>query len=108
MRGEEACLIRQVRSSDYGRIAILAEQLGYPSCVEDIKRRITEMADPAHFAVYVAEDFQLRIIGWVGVFISTSVVEDKHAEVSGLIVDQTMSWRGRQTAFDRGGMGADE
>lgn len=46
------------------------------------------MRDALHTAVYVPEDLQLYVIGWVGVFISTSVVEDKHAETSGLIVDQ--------------------
>jgi GNAT superfamily N-acetyltransferase len=86
--GESDCVIRTACSSDYERISNLAGQLGYPSGIEDVRRRLAEMRDTRRSAVYVAEDLQLQVIGWIGAFISTSVVEDKHAEISGLIVDQ--------------------
>ena len=89
MEGESDCLIRTVCSSDYECLANLAGQLGYPSSIEDVSRRLAEMRDALHSVVYVAEDLELHVVGWVGVFIFTSVVEDKHAEISGLIVDQS-------------------
>lgn len=82
------CRVRAAHSGDCNRMAELATQLGYPSSPDDIKRRIAEMTDPGRFVVYVAEDPQHEVIGWIGVYIFRSVEIDKHAEISGLIVDQ--------------------
>jgi GNAT superfamily N-acetyltransferase len=82
------CHIRTARSTDCQRVATLATQLGYPSHAEDIKRRMADMQDPKRYAIYVAEDPQHVVIGWIGIYVFTSIVYDKFAEISGLIVDQ--------------------
>lgn len=82
------CHIRPARLTDCQGIAVLATQLGYPSDAEDIKRRMAEIEDREGHAIYVAEDPHLVVIGWIGIHVFTSVVYDKFAEISGLIVDQ--------------------
>lgn len=88
------CHIRPACSSDCQRIAVLATQLGYPSNAEDIKRRMAEMEDREGYAIYVAEDLHLVVIGWIGIHVFTSVVYDTFAEISGLVVDQDARCRG--------------
>src|SRR5579859_2452180 len=82
------CHIRPAGSSDCQRIAVLATQLGYSSDADDIKRRMAEIEDREGYAIYVAEDPHHLVIGWIGVHVFTTVVYDKFAEISGLIVDQ--------------------
>ncbi len=88
------CSIRTACSSDYERIAALATQLGYPSTVEDIERRISEMDDPKRYVIFVAENPSHKVIGWIGAYILSSVAMDKHAEISGLVVDQETRCQG--------------
>lgn len=88
------CHIRIARSSDCQRMAVLATQLGYPSNAEDIKRRMEEMEDRERYAIYVADDPQHGVIGWIGIFVFRSVAHDTFAEISGLVVDQNARCRG--------------
>jgi GNAT superfamily N-acetyltransferase len=82
------CSIRTACSDHYERIAVLATQLGYPSTVDEIQRRVSEMADSDLYVVFVAENLQHKVIGWIGAYIFSSVAMDKYAEISGLVVDQ--------------------
>jgi GNAT superfamily N-acetyltransferase len=88
------CTVRTVGSKDYERMAALATQLGYPSTVDDIRRRISEMLDRERYAIFVAVSPHHKVLGWIGVYIFSSVTMDKHAEISGLVVDQDARCQG--------------
>jgi GNAT superfamily N-acetyltransferase len=86
--------IRAVRSGEEDRIAALSGQLGYPSAPEEIRRRLEPLLrDPLH-AVYVAENANGGIAGWIHVFLYQSVESDFRAEVGGLVVDEALRRRG--------------
>ena len=80
--------IRQVRESDHARIAELAGQLSYPSTLEEITRRLTEMKGDTDHAVFVAELETGDIAGWIAVFVYRTVEAEARAEISGLVVDE--------------------
>ena len=90
----DKCHIRAAGCGDCERMAALATQLGYPSNVQDIQRRTTEMTDPKCFAVFVAEGCRHEVIGWIGAYIFRSVEMDKYAEISGLVVDESARCQG--------------
>jgi GNAT superfamily N-acetyltransferase len=86
--------IRAARSGDERRVAELSRQLGYPSRTEQIRRRLKSIRrDPRH-AVFVAEDADGRVAGWVHVFVYQVVEADPRAEVGGLVVDEAFRRRG--------------
>lgn len=89
----ETCTIRPPRSCDYGKMANLAGQLGYPSGEDEIQLRIERMNDDDH-AVFVAELASGQIAGWIGVFVFCSVEMDPCAFISGLIIDEAFRSRG--------------
>lgn len=88
------CHIRPARLTDCQRIAVLATQLGYPSDAEDIKRHMAEIEDREGHAIYVAEDTQHIVLGWISVHVFASVVYGRFAEISGLVVDQDVRCHG--------------
>jgi GNAT superfamily N-acetyltransferase len=86
--------IRRVQAGDEPRLAELAAQLGYPSTPAAIRRRLAGMEDAGEFVVYVAEDDEGRLAGWMGVYVFRTVETDPTAEISGLIVDDAMRSQG--------------
>jgi len=81
-------LIRVPIITDYGEIADLASQLGYPCSREDITRRFTLMMNRSDLVVLVIAGPDQRVAGWIGAHIFRSVELDPCAEISGLVVDQ--------------------
>jgi GNAT superfamily N-acetyltransferase len=80
--------VRRVRLRDAKRIAALAGQLGYPSTLVQVKRRIEQIqSDPDHCAL-VAESDDGQVVGWVHVFISRLLESGPDAEIGGLVVDE--------------------
>jgi GNAT superfamily N-acetyltransferase len=93
LKTRESCTIRPPRVDDYGKIADLAGQLGYPSTKEQIGRRMEGINDDDH-AVFVAEVSRGRIAGWVGMYIFRSVEMDHCTFISGLVVDEAFRSQG--------------
>jgi GNAT superfamily N-acetyltransferase len=86
--------IRAARAGDERRLAALSRQLGYPSRPGEIRRRLEPiLRDPRH-AVFVVEDGEGRVAGWVHVFLHRLVEADPRAEVGGLVVDEAFRRRG--------------
>jgi GNAT superfamily N-acetyltransferase len=75
-------------------MAELAAQLGYPCTPQQLERRVAEMPDGKHYAVYVADLAEDEIAGWIGAYVFRSVELDSSAEISGLVVDQKVRSRG--------------
>ena len=78
------------QASDHARIAELAGQLSYPSTPEEIARRLQGLQRTAEAAVFVAQLESAEIAGWIAVFVYRTVEADARAEVSGLVVDESV------------------
>jgi N-acetylglutamate synthase-like GNAT family acetyltransferase len=82
--------IRPARLEDAKALASLAGQLGYPSTLEQARRRFEILADKSdENAVFVAEA-NGKILGWVHAHIYNLLVEDPQTEIGGLVVDETV------------------
>ncbi|HEV2447182.1 MAG TPA: GNAT family N-acetyltransferase [Candidatus Sulfopaludibacter sp.] len=86
--------IRPPVPADYGAMAELAGQLGYPCTVRELRARLAGLKDPRQYAVFVAEAPDGQVSGWIGVYIFRSVETAPCAEISGLIVDRGRRSRG--------------
>jgi len=93
--------IRPASPADAPWLAILCEQLWYPTSPEATGQRLHQLQQDDRHAVYVAELADgstgipvKEVVGWVHVYLSPSLLGDLHAEIGGLIVDQR--WRGQQ------------
>ncbi len=73
------CCVRPVEPRDYGKMADLAEQLGYPSTGKQVRMRLDAMADSSQHAVYVAELPDGQIAGWIGLHVFHCVEQDSRA-----------------------------
>jgi GNAT superfamily N-acetyltransferase len=87
------CTVRAPKPRDYGKMADLAGQLGYPSTTEQVRMRLEEMAKSSQYSAFVAELPGGRIAGWIGMYVFRSVEQDSCAGISGLIVDQQIRCR---------------
>jgi GNAT superfamily N-acetyltransferase len=88
------CTIRAPQEGDFEKMANLAGQLGYRCTPQEIKRRLAGMQDDKQYAVYVAELRKSGIAGWIGVYVLRSVELDSFVEISGLVVDKAVRYRG--------------
>jgi GNAT superfamily N-acetyltransferase len=86
--------IRAAQPQDSARIAELAVQLGYPAIAEEIAGRIEETQHSNESSVFVAELAGGEIAGWIGVFVFRSIVDEPRAELSGLVVDESVRSQG--------------
>jgi GNAT superfamily N-acetyltransferase len=92
--GDEGIEIRPATQGDVYRLAMLCEQLGYPSTPEQVRQRLDELQRNEHQAVFVAEEVGGQVVGWVQVFGRQLLVVDRHAELGGLVVAEGHRGRG--------------
>jgi N-acetylglutamate synthase-like GNAT family acetyltransferase len=85
--------IRQARAGDAKRIAELATQLGYPTTLERMQRRLSQVGRTGERAVYVAVR-DGRVVGWIHVCMRPLVQVDRAAEIEGLVVDEACRGQG--------------
>jgi GNAT superfamily N-acetyltransferase len=78
--------IRAARSYDVPAIATLCGELGYPATRPEISRRLAALeAAPAH-GVWVAEDVEGRVVGWLHAARCLHLAGEEDVEVLGLVV----------------------
>jgi len=80
--------IRLASPEDANCVAALCYQLGYPATQEEVQRRLNQIQQDEHHAVYVAELSNGHVVGWVHVYVGQLVVKDRQAEIGGLVVDE--------------------
>lgn len=90
MAFNSACVVRAAQVQDSNRMAHLAVQLGYECTGQEIQKRLEEMQDFRQYAVYVAELPGSDVVGWIAAYVFRAVELDTLAEISGLIVDETL------------------
>lgn len=79
--------IRLVRQTDCQQVSELCCQLGYPSTSQEIEQRVGQIQQDERHVVYVADNSNRQIIGWIHVYVCPHLQTDLQAEVGGLIVD---------------------
>ena len=79
--------IRLATESDAESIADLCTQLGYPSMPEEVARRLHQIEQFEHDALFVAE-VDGRVAGWIHVIAYSLPEMDLHTEIGGLVVDE--------------------
>lgn len=88
--------IRPMERRDTEAVATLSGELGYPTTMDEMVRRVERVrslasAQPAE--ILVAEDFGSRmVLGWVHVCIPAMLVSEEVADIWGLVV--ASSYRG--------------
>ena len=84
-----AIIVRLARLEDAETLAKLADQLGYPSTVEQVRKRFEVLSEKSdENAIFVAEA-DGKILGWVHAHIYNLLVDDPETEIGGLVVDET-------------------
>lgn len=86
--------IRPARISDAARLADLSGQLGYPTSVAEMKRRLKSIRPKYQHATFVADDPELGAVGWIHVSAVPLLEVDLRAEVNGLVVADGQRSRG--------------
>ena len=86
--------IRLANAGDAERIAALCQQLGYSASQEQVQRRLHQIQQDESHAVYVVEQADGQVVGWVHVLVRQLVVADPQTEIGGLVVDERHRRRG--------------
>ena len=95
MDSKKNCMkIRRVRASDAARLAELSGQLGYPTAVKQMEKRLRGVLKDSDGACFVAETKERGVIGWVHVSTTPLIEVERRAEVNGLVVDETLRSQG--------------
>jgi len=90
----KAFAVRPARATDGKAMAALALQLGYHCTEQEVRKRLGDMKDASLYGVFVAVLLQDEVVGWMGTYVFRSVELDPFAEISGLVVDETLRSRG--------------
>jgi GNAT superfamily N-acetyltransferase len=78
--------IRRAHRSDAARLAVLASELGYPTTTKELRARFDRLTPAASHAVFVAQNGEAEVIGWVHVSVTPMLEVPLPAEINGLIV----------------------
>jgi len=81
--------IRNARNYDAPAIAELGAQLGYPATRQQIATRLAGIESEPASRVFVAENNEGKVIGWLHVAARSQLTEDACAEILGLVVDES-------------------
>lgn len=81
-------LIRRAALKDANRLAGLSSQLGYPISTAELTRLLEALELDSDHAVFVLEDREGQICGFVHVLVAKRIFLDDFAELGGLVVDQ--------------------
>jgi ribosomal protein S18 acetylase RimI-like enzyme len=103
MNREHKLSIRRAKKKDVGRLSELTGQLGYPTDVGQMTKRLESVLRDKHAACFVAETQDKQVIGWVHVSAIPLLEADLRAEVNGLVVEESArsqgaGWKLLQTA----------
>lgn len=85
--------VRGAQIADSRAMAMLAVQLGYECTDAQVQQRLRDMNDPKEHCVLVAL-LAAQVAGWVAVSLFRSVELDPFAEITGLVVDESLRSRG--------------
>lgn len=92
--------IEKMGAEDLVEVTLLAEQLGYPNSIEDIKTRFQSLQDSQDYALFVAKNDSGKVIGYIQINREIhTLVAAPRAEVAALVVNQTERSKGIGSAL---------
>ena len=91
--------VRTAQMEDADSIAVLSGQLGYPSTATSVRRRLRNLLADNNHAVWVAEDGDGAIAGWIHVFVKQLLESVREVEIGGLVVDRNFRGQGAGKAL---------
>lgn len=80
--------VREIVVGDAETAARLSEQLGYPTSVEIMQKRIENLANLKDHVVYVA-CMPNTVVGWIDVGITHHLQGEPYGEIGGLVVSSS-------------------
>src|SRR5262245_28584316 len=86
--------VRGMTKQDARAAAELSGQLGYPSTVAQLEGRFDSVSGDPESALFVAEDDEGRVVGWLHVCGRSLLETDRFAEIAGLVVDAAARRKG--------------
>lgn len=81
-------MIRPMQESDLARVRVLAEQLGYPVDEAELRKRFEALT-----GLFVAVE-ENEVVGWTHVRRVLTLTNGGAAEITALVVDETIRGRG--------------
>jgi len=88
----ERIAIRPAQAGDAPRVRELMLQLGYDVGTSEIVERLG--ASGPQFALWVAEDAEAGVIGWIAITLTVRFVGGLRTEIEGFVVDESARGRG--------------
>jgi len=86
--------VRRATRADIPELPELCSQLGYATTEEEVRARFDRI-DAAHdHALFVAENGEGRLAGFLDIFLMGTIASDARAEIGGLVVDSAQWSRG--------------
>lgn len=79
-------LIRTAEIEDSRSITELSNQLGYPSEIIEVQKRLMELLQNNDNCVFIALEGE-KVVGWVHGFYSRRIESESFVEIGGLVVD---------------------
>jgi GNAT superfamily N-acetyltransferase len=92
--GREPVTIRRATPGDVDRLADLCGQLGYPLSREQVRLRLTEIAQEPGNEVHVAVGSGEFVVGWIQLYVRQLLMVERHVEMGGLVVDEAYRGQG--------------
>lgn len=86
--------VRPATVEDIEPITWLCYQLGYSPSAEAVKTYLETLSTQTEWIVYVACQSDTSVVGWINITISHVILEDKQAEIGGLVVDESSRSQG--------------
>lgn len=86
--------IRRMESTDAAAVAELSGQLGYPTTEHAMLHRYQALAENVEHALFVAENEDERVIGWIHAFAKKGLGFDPYVEITGMVVDEKCRGQG--------------
>ncbi len=80
--------IRSACEADIPALVDLCKQLGYPTAMDEIERRVADFTSMNDHTLLVAVSGSEDVLGWVHGFIRKLLVVAPHIELGGLVVDE--------------------
>jgi GNAT superfamily N-acetyltransferase len=87
-RLETQLVIRQANVTDNAYLALLCQQLGYPTDQEAIQRRLNYINQHPNHNIYVAEVTGATVGGLIHVYVCALLEADAYTEIGGLVVNE--------------------
>jgi GNAT superfamily N-acetyltransferase len=86
--------LRAPRADDVPKLAELCAEMGYPSSVSEVEKRMQSLSDHDDHMVLVAADEQDKPVAWVHTHLSFRLVAEIFVELGGLVVSETHRGQG--------------